>query len=307
MKRSLIFAFALLSACASAQDLFLQGVKAEQSNDQQKALDLYAAAAAKDPAMAKAFNNRALILYRQKDYDAALAELDKALTIKPDYAAAMSNRGLVLEAKNDTKGAMAQYEKAVALDPAFSEAYFNAGQLAMRNGDVMRAVTWLQKANDLKPGDTETQILLGKGYNATGNYGKAFQTFNSVLQADPQNRDAVIGSAEASRLSGNGDQAAYTLGPYVASHPDCALCLTMLGAIYTEQKKYDKAIDIFERARQFRPGDPTPRYHLGFLYFLTKNKSKSIENLEEFLKLKGDQKDTQTEKASQMLESLKKT
>lgn len=304
--RSALFSLILLTACASAQDMFLQGVNAEQKNNSREALDYYAAALAKDPSMAKAYNNRGLILYKDKQYQDAITEFDQALKVKPDYAAALSNRGLVLEAMNDPKAAMAQYEKAVSLDPKFPEAYFNAGALSSKNGDLLHAIQWLEKANELKADDGETLLLLGRALLVAKNYGRAAQMFDALLKVDPNSRDAFIGSVDATRLSGNQDVAAVRLNQYVAMHPDCALCSSMLGAIYTDQKKYDSAIEVFEKSRQYRPGDPTPRYHLGFLYFLTKNKSKSIENLEEFLKLKGDFKDAQTEKASQMLAALKK-
>jgi tetratricopeptide (TPR) repeat protein len=63
---------------------------------------------------AAAYYARATIAYVDKRYDAAQADLDKALKRKATFAAAQMLMGRILEARADRSGAMVRYRKALA-------------------------------------------------------------------------------------------------------------------------------------------------------------------------------------------------
>ncbi|MBI3394674.1 MAG: tetratricopeptide repeat protein [Spirochaetia bacterium] len=80
----------------------------------------------------------------------------------------------------------------------------------------------------------------------------------------------------------------------------------MTGSILIELKKYKEAVEMYERAVKLTPRDPLLRYNLGFLYYLMKEKEPAIRELEEYLKLRGTEKDETIDKVKKMIEAMKR-
>ncbi|MEH6646856.1 tetratricopeptide repeat protein [Sulfitobacter sp.] len=74
------------------------------------------------PDYAEGWNQRAYISFLREDYEAALSDLDRALTLQPRHVAAQSGRGLTLMNMGRTAEARAQMLLAVANNPWLSEA-----------------------------------------------------------------------------------------------------------------------------------------------------------------------------------------
>jgi len=62
-----------------------------------------------------AYNNRAYVKLKKKDYEAAITDFDKAINLKPDYAAAFLNRGFAKKMLGDLSGACKDWTKAFEL------------------------------------------------------------------------------------------------------------------------------------------------------------------------------------------------
>ena len=86
--------------------------------DAQKIID---AAVDMAPDQAEAWDLRAKINFLKKDYDAAIADLKRALDRDPRHYDAMSDLGVVYEAMGSKKEALEAYRKALALNPYLSE------------------------------------------------------------------------------------------------------------------------------------------------------------------------------------------
>ena len=73
------------------------------------------------PDQAEAWDLRAKINFLKKDYDAAIADLKRALDRDPKHYDAMSDLGVVYEAMGAKKEALEAYRKALAINPYLSE------------------------------------------------------------------------------------------------------------------------------------------------------------------------------------------
>ncbi len=102
------------AAPATATDYVQQGVK---EKDPQKKIDLYTKAIELEPKNALALNNRGYTYYTKKNFDQAIADLDRAIAAKPDYALAYNNRGDVYYDRKESDRALADYSQAIALEP----------------------------------------------------------------------------------------------------------------------------------------------------------------------------------------------
>jgi protein O-GlcNAc transferase len=102
----------------------------------EEALASYDRALTVKPEYAEAFANRAIVLQELKRFPDALSSYDKALAIKPDYAEALHNRGMMKWTENkDYEGAVRDLEKAVSVDPDFEYARGDLLHLRMHGAD----------------------------------------------------------------------------------------------------------------------------------------------------------------------------
>ena len=73
------------------------------------------------PDQAEAWDLRAKIYFLKKDYDAAIADLKRALDRDPKHYDAMNDLGVVYEAMGSKKEALEAYRKALAINPYFCD------------------------------------------------------------------------------------------------------------------------------------------------------------------------------------------
>src|SRR6266581_7613992 len=82
----------------------------------------------------------------QKQFEAAIAPLQKVLAEQPDFAYAHFQLAYVYTALKKPKEAQAEYERAATLDPKMSAAYVNLGMLLLEDHEDTAAVRPLRKA-----------------------------------------------------------------------------------------------------------------------------------------------------------------
>src|ERR1041385_21643 len=100
----------------NAQDYFNLANYNFDRGDCNQAIVNYTLAIKKDPKFDQAYNNRAYTYMRMQDYDAALSDLNKALTLRPTYVHALMNRGDIYNFyKKDQMKALADYNTVINL------------------------------------------------------------------------------------------------------------------------------------------------------------------------------------------------
>jgi tetratricopeptide (TPR) repeat protein len=75
--------------------------------------------------MATIYLNRGLARNQKSDYDGAISDFDKAISLDSKSADAYNARGLAHYYKVDLERSIADYDKAIAINPSFAEAYGN--------------------------------------------------------------------------------------------------------------------------------------------------------------------------------------
>lgn len=126
---------------------------------------------------------RSELLRRQKNYDAAIAEAGKALSIKPDYFPALINRCSIkrwyqdsIEAsKRDYSSAMDDCMKAIEMEPDDFFANNMMGQLHKSMGKWEAALAYFDKAEKLGPGWALPNFNRGNLYMRRGDYENAIK------------------------------------------------------------------------------------------------------------------------------------
>jgi tetratricopeptide (TPR) repeat protein len=133
-----------------------------------------------------AYNNRALVYDKLKDYPKALADYERALSLNPDDALAYLNRGNVYDELKDYPKALADYERALSLNPDDAQAYLNRGNVYDELKDYPKALADYERALSLNPDDALAYYNRGNVYAELKDYPKALADYNQALRINPE-------------------------------------------------------------------------------------------------------------------------
>jgi tetratricopeptide (TPR) repeat protein len=180
--------------------------------------------------------------YRQQaDNAAALADFNRALTLKRDDAGALDGRGLVYMAEGDLARAAGDFDAAIRASPGDSAGYNNRGVVEQRRGDYADALRDENRAIELGPRvanhwANRGLVLLGKR-----RFELALADFADALRLDPRLITALDGRGEAEVAKGDA--------------ADAVLAYDQAGNVYFEAQQYPRALAEDDRALAIKSDD----------------------------------------------------
>jgi len=163
--------------------------------------------------------NAAVSFARERRFDRAEKQLNRAIALNPREAAAYYNLGLIHKSRREGPEAEAALRKAVALAPDYSQALDALGEVLMAKGDLSGAIEALEEAVRLDPTDGRFRNTLG------------------------------IALARADREAEAADQLARSL----ELRPDWPETLYNLARIYIGQSRVGEARELLDRALSLEP------------------------------------------------------
>ncbi|GEM_PF-2802866 len=166
--------------------------KVDLTVEPSQALDLAALmndGVTKDPNSAVAYFLRAA--YGQKDANAAIADYDKAISLKSEFVSAYVQRGTLRE-NSDPEKAIEDFNKAISLDANYQPAYVNRSVVYSSKKDYDKALQDDQKAVELDPNDPAAYTNLGIGYVNVGKLEDGLNAENKALAIDPLYGPALL-------------------------------------------------------------------------------------------------------------------
>lgn len=189
-----------------------------------------------DGQVAQLLNERGNTYFAQGQYDAALADFDRAIDKKGDDAWTHANRGETLAKLGRLEDAFASLDKALGLQPGtpqfwnlagniwfeqsrydlainmYSKAievggsdavyYRNRGGAHRRAGHAADAAVDLEKAIELAPGNDDYWNELGGAYHDAGRYDLAVAAFTQAIQRNAKNATYLQNRGEANDHQG---------------------------------------------------------------------------------------------------------
>jgi len=155
----------------------------------------------------------ALISARQKDFEKAESNLDKALAVRPDWDTA-----LLMKIK-----------------------------LVAQSGDTDRAMQMLEQATQRFPDNAEIHLLYAKLLAVQHDYSQAVEHFQRVVDLDPDNADAAFALAIMQSTLGEFDSAREGLLKLAKKPKHRQRAYLQLGQLSAENKLYDEALTWLEQ------------------------------------------------------------
>ncbi len=146
-----------LQETKNAYKAYDKGRKALSGGSLEEALNLAQTALDIEPKEALFHGLRGDVRYRQKKYDDALINYDRAVALNPGFFHFYLQRGLTKEKMDDIQGAENDLKASLNLLPTAS-AKKTLGDIAMANGDIQTAKMHYQKAAESK-GESGKQAL----------------------------------------------------------------------------------------------------------------------------------------------------
>lgn len=161
--------------------------------------------------------------------------------------------------------------------------YFNAGISYHQQGNAPRAIQSYQKVLELDPNHIEAYNNLGILYQEIGDLDKAYQSYQKAIEINPRYEKALNNAGIILLLKGEEDRAIAIFQNILSFNPDHLESYIHLGTLYKKRGQIEKGIDSYQKALKIDPQYGIAHYHLGLLYEEIKKRELAIEHYHQFI------------------------
>lgn len=152
-----------------------------------------------EPTTAEQFLSRGQLRQNAGRYDAALADLSRALELDSNLAGANLSRGWILFEQKDYETAIAEFDDALAKDGQLASAYAGRGTAQRQLGNTAAAIKDLTQAIRRVPNSADYYLRRAQCYNNNQQCAEAIADLNRALKIEPKNAVCLAVRAVALR------------------------------------------------------------------------------------------------------------
>jgi len=232
---------------------------------------------------------KAQSLLEISEFEKALEECNKAISLKPESARAQNILGNIhLKMGNEELGEQ-EIEKAIDLNPLYIRANEDLAEHYAAKGDQENALKYYEKADDISPHNVKRQLATGKIYLNLGRADKAKKAFD-VAQKNTKEDDPTIISeiAEAYLAKGFDEEAISAFQKNLEIDSRDLNAYNKLGIALRKQSRFDEAIMEYEKAMLINRDDEVIHYNIARAYHEFGEWDKAMRHIERSLELDPD-------------------
>lgn len=242
--------------------------------------------------------NRWRIYYVNKNFEAALADVNSGLQIDAENNDLLLAKADLSFANGDLDSALAAYERAVVKAPNSGDIYLSIAKIYTSKGDTERAVNAANMAvSKGTRGAEEAHLMIGNGQKKLKKYPEAIKAFEAAKNINPKNYqnyaeisdlykslnmfdEAIKNSRSALAVFGTDgniytdlswyyslaqrhDEAVDAAKAGIRLMPDQYMAYTNLCRAYNDLEKADMAIRECNNALRIKPNDGETLFYLG--------------------------------------------
>jgi superkiller protein 3 len=189
----------------------------------------------------------------KKEFAAAIDPLQKFIAAQPDVAYGHFELAYVFTALQKPDEARGEYQRAIAIDPKMAEAYLNLGILFIEREPAAVAVPNLRKTVELLPAQSRPRYLLGVAQENAKDYSAAAESFEGAYRLDPHNLEPIVHLANLYLRLQRPVDAEKKFRSILEAQPDNAQALRGVAECMAAQKKPEAA----EAYRAYLAAQPT--------------------------------------------------
>ncbi|MGI4849785.1 MAG: XrtA/PEP-CTERM system TPR-repeat protein PrsT [Janthinobacterium lividum] len=184
----------------------------------------------------------------KRDFPAARAAFDKALTIQPTYFPAVASLAQLDLLDKHPEDAKRRFEKVLESDKKNVQAMTALSSMAMAEKQPEEATRWLERAANDNPTEVRASLQLGAHYLRINEKDKALALAKKLQIGFPEDNDVLDLMAQAQLATGDKDGALTSYRKLVARVPDSPIALYRLGAVQMSMKNSAGATDSLKKA-----------------------------------------------------------
>ncbi|HMD72090.1 MAG TPA: tetratricopeptide repeat protein [Bryobacteraceae bacterium] len=214
--------------------------------------------------LVKVLTNRGIVYSNKADYDQAIRDFDKALSLRPGTVEALNGRGLAYEQKGNFDRAIEDYSLAIRLRPDFADAFNNRALVyAEHKRDHVCAIQDFDRALQLRPGYAEALTNRAHSLHAIGEYDRAIRDYGEAIKLEPGQAGGFFDRAFAFSAKKEYARALADLDHALRLKPKDPVILWTRGATNLILGRFLAARDDLSQSLELKPKDP---YHAIWLY-----------------------------------------
>src|SRR2546425_1548811 len=202
------------------------------------------------------------LLRQQKKYADAESELEKVIGLNPTAEEPYLTLARFHVEQKAYDRARAVLLRLAERQPRLAQAQFLLGRLAIETENLDEAIARLTHAVDLDPDHDGAWTALGFAYEAKHQPEQAVEIYRRAITANPDNPAFVERLSDLLIRLGRFKEAQAEIETLTENAPRDARLWMKLGAVYYEQKIWDKASEAFRRAVLLEPNNLRARYFL---------------------------------------------
>ena len=191
---------------------------------------------------------RAKVYAAETEYRAAVIELKNVLRSSPDNVDVRVMLGEMLYQVGDVEASVKELETARKNGAAADSYLVPLAKAKLRLAEYSQVVAF----NPAEIYDTETRAdliaIIGQAELARGNTVAAGRRFEDALELNPEQPDALVGSARIARERGELGEASDTLAQLLETSPDDHAALASLGRLQFEEGDYTNSEMSYKKA-----------------------------------------------------------
>lgn len=231
-------------------------VEALRSGDNARALSLAHELALAHPADPRAWTLQGIALQGLGRRQESLQAFQHALQIDPHNVAALEGAAQ-LEFQAGSPEALPFLEKLLQLNPDDQTSHAMTAALAFQRKDCATAVAHYEKSPQLVAGDVPALAQFGACLFRLSRAEEALAAFQKIVELRPRDTDALFDLALAQRRAHHDKDAIGTLLPLTedGSEKQRAAALSLIAAVYEEDRQTPSAVAALQKAIALAPGD----------------------------------------------------
>ena len=241
---------------------------------------------------------------RRKEFDKALAAIDKLAAKQPDKPLAAMLRGQVQVALKDGAGARKSFERALAINPSYFAAAAGLAALDLADTKPEDAKSRFETLLTKNPKNEQAWIALAKIAAANGaGTDKVAGLLSKAVDANPLEITSRLLLIELFLGSNDNKQALAAAQNGVATLPNSVEMLSALGRVQQISGDPNQALVTYAKLIPLQPLAPYPHIRIAEAHVAGKNKSAAEQSLRKALELDPRSLDAQSAMIALVIEA----
>jgi tetratricopeptide (TPR) repeat protein len=261
-----------------------------RSNDAPAAMKTAEKALAAGASNALAHEAKGVVQANMGLFSDAIASFRKALELDPKLTRARAEMAMALAASGKGTEAAAEAKKAADADQKSGEAFAALGQalLAENPKNWNEAIAQAQQGAFLNPKSPLIQAIVGKIFEANGNFDQAVSSYKKALETDPSYSQARLALVRVQDLQGDRKGALVEAKKLAQEMPNNGEAQFLVGRALMRANDYAGAMPVLEKAAALSPGNAEAHALLATSAFFNGKNEQAVAAYKKALEIKPD-------------------